>query len=99
MMTDSGKNWTLKPVEAAKMPCMRMPGGVGGPLSPSLKRDLSTSVCIVWIPTRAPFEERLSAGHVTLLDPKVACPALAVRETRRPVLSYTGPTAVAASTD
>jgi hypothetical protein len=30
-MTDSGKNWTLKPVEAAKMPCMRMPGGVGGP--------------------------------------------------------------------
>src|SRR5580704_1771404 len=26
-MTDSGKNWTLKPVEAAKMPGIRMPGG------------------------------------------------------------------------
>ena len=69
-MTDSGKNWTLKPVEAAKMPCMRMPGGVGGPLSPP-NMDLRRSVCMVWMPTLAPLVERLMAGQVARLWAKL----------------------------
>src|ERR1700733_2775912 len=97
-MTDSGKNCTLKPVEAAKMPCMRMPGGVGGPLSPSLNRDFSKSVCIVCTPTLPAFEERFSAGQVACRCEKVEWPGRApVRETRLPAESYTGVGLFAAS--
>jgi hypothetical protein len=58
--------------------CMRMPGGVGGPLSPSLNMDFSRSVCIVCTPTPAPLDERFSAGQVARLCAKVVWGALAV---------------------
>src|ERR1700761_6342744 len=68
---DSGKNCTLKPVDAAKMPCMRIPGGVGGPFSPP-NIVFNMSVCIVWMPTLAPLVDRFNAGQVARRGEKVA---------------------------
>ena len=69
-MTDSGKNCALKPVDAAaKMPCMRMPVGVGGPESPSLKTDFSRFVSMVSTPARHErgLRSGVGPGHVGAL--------------------------------